>query len=205
MVAPAIGNYNSGRACTPAVQARECSIPILRSREGVCALSIVNTAIRTAEASVRKLLRRSLYAETPRRETPPAETQIHLARARSRCPEHTPFLVVPSAALCSLKFQNPWDNAQSAASNSTPANSAVTSIPRAASNACSGFRKELLGKMYAMNAGSIRSVCEWRSRLLREWRLALTPPDGHSTICLRIRAGVATDLHGLLKGGLSTR
>src|SRR5438874_8297947 len=98
MVAPAIGNYNSGRPCTLALQAREYSVPILYSGEGVCALSIVNTAIRTAGESVRKLLRRRLYAETPRREIPPAETQIHLARARSRCPEHTPFLVVPSAA-----------------------------------------------------------------------------------------------------------
>src|SRR5437879_11051153 len=100
MVAPAMANYNSGRPCTHALQAREYCVPILYSREGMCALSTVNTAIRTAGASVRKLLRRSLYAETPRRETPPAETQTHSARARSRCPEHTPFLVVPSAALC---------------------------------------------------------------------------------------------------------
>ena len=172
-----MANYNSGRPCTLALQAREYCVPILYSREGMCALSTVNTAIRTAGESVRKLLRRSLYVEI----------KIHLARAKSRCPEHTPFLVVPSAALCSLQFQSPWDHAQSAASNSTPASNAATSIPRAASNACNGFRKELPGKTYAMNAGSIRSVCEWKSRLLREWRLAPTPRGGPSTICSRIR------------------
>ena len=172
-----MANYNSGRPCTLALQAREYSVPILYSREGMCALSTVNTAIRTAGESVRSLLPRS----------PHVGTKTHSAPARSRCREHIPCPDAPSAALCCLQFQNPWDNAQSAASNSTPANSAVTSIPRAASNACSGFRKELLGKMYAMNAGSIRSVCEWRSRLLPEWRLAPTPRDGPSTICLRIR------------------
>src|SRR5437660_8863257 len=91
-----------------------------------------------------------------------------------------------------MQVQNLWNDAQSAASNSTPASSAVTSIPRAASNACRGFRKELRGKMSAMNAGSIRSVCEWRSRLLPEWHLALTPRDGPSTICLKIRGNAAS-------------
>src|SRR6266704_1250936 len=91
-----------------------------------------------------------------------------------------------------MQFQNLWDNAQSAASNSTPASSAATSIQRAATNACSGFRKELPGKMYAMNAGSIRSVCEWRSRLQPEWRLAPTPRDGRSIICLKIRGNAAS-------------
>src|SRR5437667_9879527 len=90
MVAPAMANYNSGRPCTLALQAREYSVPILYSREGMCALSTVNTAIRTAGESVRKLPPRSLYAEI----------EIHLARARSRLQERTPFRAVPSAALC---------------------------------------------------------------------------------------------------------
>src|SRR5437870_858114 len=90
MVAPAIGNYNSGRPCTLALQAREYSVPILYSREGVCALSTVNTAIRTAGESVRKLLRTSLYVEI----------KIHSDRDRSRCRERIPCPAAPSAALC---------------------------------------------------------------------------------------------------------
>src|SRR5258708_28044839 len=90
MVAPAMANYNSGRPCTLALQAREYSVPILDSREGVCALSTVNTAIRTAGEIVRKLLPTSLYVEI----------KTHSARVRSRCREHIPFPAAPSAALC---------------------------------------------------------------------------------------------------------
>src|SRR5947207_16012124 len=90
MVAPAIGNYNSGRPCTLALQAREYSVPILYSREGLCALSTVNTAIRTAEASVRSL--------PPTNPCP--EIKTHSDHVRSRCRERIPYLAAHSAAPC---------------------------------------------------------------------------------------------------------
>src|SRR5205085_9118294 len=91
MVAPAIGNYNSGRACTPAVQARECPIPILRSKEGVCpTVSTVSTDIKTVAASARRLPRTN----------PCPEIKTHSDHVRYRCRERIPYLAAHSAAPC---------------------------------------------------------------------------------------------------------
>jgi hypothetical protein len=90
-----------------------------------------------------------------------------------------------SAAFCSPPQQNLPCNAPSAASNSTPASNAHTSILPRDLSAPNPFRTAFHAKMHAIHARSIRSVCAWKSRLPRRVRLVPPMPGKHSKICSR--------------------